>query len=474
MSQVNDNWDQVDELGAPIEPIWDGPESHRRTFIQDAVVGGGNVIAVRDNTLQRDTVRISYSPTGEPILDSHYSGADFDRNGGVDGADLGAFFAAFQEGHESADLDQNGAVDGGDLALFFQWHDAGFAGDHALDAQRFLYRGYHWDDTLKMYHVRHRVYDPARMLWIQRDPLGRLPGDNEYAYCLGEPVDFYDPMGLEGENANSESFWSRWGDAVGDWFHDTFIGDGMPEAERHVRLAQDERGQRAAEPEPNAAARHAMQSYAMAYSELIQQGFPEAADMAFWHIIDTVTGGASISGGIGAADDIAKGIVHALEHADDAKDLLKAGAAIFIRGKKVATRETGDIVTVVGVYGKNGEKLHYLALIRDGKGVELLKELSEEWHHLMSDKCKWTEKFSGYVEKYGLDLNKGDWNKVKIPHDGPHAPEYHQWVDETVQQIMKEAGNDRDKFLRLYDERVKKVVEANPAMVQRAYYERKP
>ena len=113
------------------------------------------------------------------------------------GGDLAAFFIAFQEGDETADMDQNGGVDGGDLALFLDWHEAGFMGDHTLDAQRFLYRGYHWDDTLKMYHVRHRVYDPARMLWIQRDPLGRIPGVNEYAYCLGEPVDSYDPMGLE-------------------------------------------------------------------------------------------------------------------------------------------------------------------------------------------------------------------------------------------------------------------------------------
>ena len=194
-SPVNDNWDQVDEFGDPVPPVWDGPDAHRRTFIQDAF---GNVIAVRDNTLERTTVRISYSPTGEPILDSEYSGADFDRNGGIDGGDLAAFVAAFQEGDESADLDQNGGVDGGDLDLFLQWQQAGFMGDHTLDAQRFLYRGYHWDDTLKMYHVRHRVYDPARMLWIQRDPLGRLPGANEYAYCLGEPVDFYDPMGLDG------------------------------------------------------------------------------------------------------------------------------------------------------------------------------------------------------------------------------------------------------------------------------------
>jgi len=64
MSQINCNWDQVDEFGNPVPPVWDGPNAHRRTFIQDAF---GNVIAVRDNTLERTTVRISYSPTGEPI-----------------------------------------------------------------------------------------------------------------------------------------------------------------------------------------------------------------------------------------------------------------------------------------------------------------------------------------------------------------------------------------------------------------------
>ncbi len=63
--------------------------------------------------------------------------------------------------------------------MFFVWFEAGFAGDHSLADQRFLYRGYQWDDTLKMYHVRHRVYDPSRMLWIQRDPLGRIPMANK-------------------------------------------------------------------------------------------------------------------------------------------------------------------------------------------------------------------------------------------------------------------------------------------------------
>lgn len=51
--------------------------------------------------------------------------ADFDNNGGVDGGDLGAFFAAFEAGDASADVDENGGVDGGDLAYFFERFEAG-------------------------------------------------------------------------------------------------------------------------------------------------------------------------------------------------------------------------------------------------------------------------------------------------------------------------------------------------------------
>lgn len=51
--------------------------------------------------------------------------ADFDFNGGVDGGDLAAFFAAFEAGDSSADIDANGGVDGGDLAAFFTAFEAG-------------------------------------------------------------------------------------------------------------------------------------------------------------------------------------------------------------------------------------------------------------------------------------------------------------------------------------------------------------
>lgn len=51
--------------------------------------------------------------------------ADYDQNGGVDGGDLGAFFADFEAGLPCADVDQNGGVDGGDLGLFFTLFEAG-------------------------------------------------------------------------------------------------------------------------------------------------------------------------------------------------------------------------------------------------------------------------------------------------------------------------------------------------------------
>lgn len=51
--------------------------------------------------------------------------ADIDRNGGIDGADLGAFFALFDVGDSAVDFDHNGGIDGGDLAIFFDMFDAG-------------------------------------------------------------------------------------------------------------------------------------------------------------------------------------------------------------------------------------------------------------------------------------------------------------------------------------------------------------
>lgn len=51
--------------------------------------------------------------------------ADYDQNGGVDGADIGAFFADFEQGLPCADVDLNGGVDGADIGGFFVLFEAG-------------------------------------------------------------------------------------------------------------------------------------------------------------------------------------------------------------------------------------------------------------------------------------------------------------------------------------------------------------
>lgn len=56
------------------------------------------------------------------------------------------------------------------------------------------------------------------MIWLQRDPLGQLAGPDEYAYVMGEPRDYYDPMGLWGESYATRQIDKgnvAWGWAVG-------------------------------------------------------------------------------------------------------------------------------------------------------------------------------------------------------------------------------------------------------------------
>jgi serine protease len=52
--------------------------------------------------------------------------ADFNQDGGVDGSDIDAFFAAWELGEPAADVNQDGGVDGGDIGTFFAaWENGG-------------------------------------------------------------------------------------------------------------------------------------------------------------------------------------------------------------------------------------------------------------------------------------------------------------------------------------------------------------
>jgi hypothetical protein len=52
--------------------------------------------------------------------------ADFNIDGGVDGADVSAFFNAWAAGASEADTNGDGGVDGGDIEPFFTaWSNGG-------------------------------------------------------------------------------------------------------------------------------------------------------------------------------------------------------------------------------------------------------------------------------------------------------------------------------------------------------------
>jgi hypothetical protein len=102
------------------------------------IVGGGASVSLRDAVLLvslRERVAAEACATDAmagmalvrvPIASACPScAADYDDNGGVDGGDLGAFFADFEAGEMCADVDDNGGIDGGDLGAFFQAFEAG-------------------------------------------------------------------------------------------------------------------------------------------------------------------------------------------------------------------------------------------------------------------------------------------------------------------------------------------------------------
>jgi len=169
--------------------------------------------------------KIQYTPYGSALthLLTFTARADFNSDGGVDGADIDAFTAAWANSEPSADVDQSGGVDGGDVELFYTlW--ANSANQEYYETQpgacqttsiRFGYAGYVRDASVndggdvstfgernytgamaRIYHVRHRAYDPELGRWTRRDPIGYVDGMALYEYVEGQVMRGVDPFGL--------------------------------------------------------------------------------------------------------------------------------------------------------------------------------------------------------------------------------------------------------------------------------------
>jgi len=52
--------------------------------------------------------------------------ADYNQDGGVDGADVDAFFADWEQGYPCSDVNLDGGIDGADVDYFFSvWENGG-------------------------------------------------------------------------------------------------------------------------------------------------------------------------------------------------------------------------------------------------------------------------------------------------------------------------------------------------------------
>lgn len=80
-------------------------------------------------------------------------------------------------------------------------------------------------------------------------------------------------------------------------------------------------------------------------------------------------------------------------------------------------------------------------------------------HHLITNKGEyWPDVILQITNKYKLDLD-GSWKKVPLPgHSGSHTDWYHQWIHKRLQEIDAIAKGDRDLFLDMFNETVKKPV----------------
>jgi RHS repeat-associated protein len=200
-----------------------------RRFLQNAQ---GDVVRVQEASTKWTSTDLRYSAFGVPRAlpaaepDTVYHTADFDGDGNIGtDQDIAAFWACIAGDCcatcGSVDVDRDGSLaTDQDIEAFYAILSGSLSFDPSTIDIDFGFRGYRWDNHLKLYHVRHRVYDPNLGRWLQPDPAGYIDGLNLYAYCHGDPMNLIDPYGLNG-------YWFTRlirGTRVGDYIDDSIDG----------------------------------------------------------------------------------------------------------------------------------------------------------------------------------------------------------------------------------------------------------
>lgn len=106
---------QVRFMVSSLQPASGGPGGGTGDVVYPSFFTKENPLAATAGYLSSLSLRVTIFP-----------GADFNLDGGVDGADIEAFFTAWQAGESYADFNVDGGIDGADIEAFFiAWENGG-------------------------------------------------------------------------------------------------------------------------------------------------------------------------------------------------------------------------------------------------------------------------------------------------------------------------------------------------------------
>jgi RHS repeat-associated protein len=148
-----------------------------------------------DGTITRylydgDDLLMELDAAGNPIRTyTYYPGVDQPHSVHMNGQTY--YYAMEQPGHVKALIDaSNNVVTKYD---YTPWGEVDATG---TVTQPLGYMAREYDETIGLYNVRARWYDPHQGRFVSEDPIGLAGGINPYAYAGNDPVNHTDPSGL--------------------------------------------------------------------------------------------------------------------------------------------------------------------------------------------------------------------------------------------------------------------------------------